>query len=593
LQTLRPYLGNASGVLFSPDGRRLIASCQDTLRVWDAATHPHTFALEGHASWVAAVAFSPDDRYVATGSGDQTVKLWDANTGREVLCLQGHTRGVVGVAISADGRRLASASDDGTVRVWDAASGKMLHVLEGHTGPVWRVAISPDGKRLASASQDGSVRVWDAGTGQPLRSFEGHTGGVWGVAFSPDGRRLAFASGDANHLHSGHTLPTPLAPAPRGNQTVKVWDVATGRETLCLRGNSGSVFDVAFSPNGRRLAAAGTDTTVRLWDTATGHQTQVLQQRNWGRAATFSPDGRRVVSGGVDGTVKLWDADNGQELLALKGHVYPVNNVAFSRDGRKLASASTDGTVKIWEATDLTPERRIEYEARGLVQWLFAKPLPPDEVANAVRNDGTVTEAVRRQAREWVEPRWRIQVHAEAARTVGQMFAKGLLRSEVRAALDADARLRPAVRKAALALAETLLENAQALDHAGWQVVQKPGAGAAAYEHALPRALASARLAGPNRYPGARGVAYYRLGKYREALDALAQAIKVKKANPMNLPFLAMTQHQLGLTKESQATLAQLRQVLRQPEWAMGTEYQEYLREAEELLLAKPASPKR
>jgi WD40 repeat protein len=324
------------------------------------------------------------------------------------------------------------------VRVWDPATGKTIHILKGHTGEVWRVAFSPDGKRLASASQDGSVRVWNAETGHRLRSLEGNTGGVWGVAFSPDGRRVAFASGDPTHRHSGHSFLSPLAPG-RGNQTVRIWDADTGEETLCLQGNTGSVFDVAFSPDGRRLAAACTDRTVRVWDTATGQKVHSLQHRSWVASVIFSPDGRRLASGSKDGTVKVWEARTGQELLTLQGHTHPVDGVAFSRDGRRLASASLDGTVKVWDATEFTPQRLIEHEARGLVQWLFEEsPLPalpvsgagtvgflaspqgqgyllaastllpnrpplPQEVAAAVRRDPTITEAVRQQALDWVQ----------------------------------------------------------------------------------------------------------------------------------------------------------------------------------------------
>jgi hypothetical protein len=379
---------------------------------------------------------------------------------------------------------------------------------------------------------------------------------------------------------------------------VKIWDVATGREVLCLPGNTGSVFDVVFSRDGSRVAAAGTDRTVRLWDTATGQQTHVLQQRNWGRAATFSPDGRRVASGGVDGTVKLWDADTGQELLTLKGHTYPVNKVAFSRDGRKLASASSDGTAKIWDANDLTPERRIEYEARGLVEWLLAKPLPPEAVADAVRKDPTITEPVRQQALAWVQPCWRNRIRAEAARVVVPLFAKGLFRSEVVDGIKADTTLSQPLRQEALTLAESYPENAEALLKASLPVLSHFGAGAASYQLALRQAEAAYRLAPHDAvYVHAFGVAQYHVGKYQDALEKLTLAEKLggnrfQPYYPCNLKFLALAHHQLGRKAEAQAALDRLRQSMQTAEPARLAVVQRYVRETEAVLNTNPAAGK-
>jgi serine/threonine protein kinase len=120
--------------------------------------------------------------------------------------------------------------------------------LVGHAGAVISVAFSPDGQRLASASQDQTVKIWDSATGKELFALKGHAGLVRSVAFSPDGQRLASGSDD---------------------QTVKIWDSATGRELLALNGHAGAVGSVAFSPDGQRLASGGPQ-TVKIWDSATG-----------------------------------------------------------------------------------------------------------------------------------------------------------------------------------------------------------------------------------------------------------------------------------------------------------------------------------
>jgi WD40 repeat protein len=201
--------------------------------------------LTGHTKGVTAVSFSPDGKYVATGSADWTAKVWDADTGKELVTLIGHSRQVSGVAFSPDGKRLATAGLDKTARVWDVASGQLLVTLTGHEYTVAGVAFSPDGKRLATAGQDRTARVWDAASGRELLLLTGHTAPVSAVAFSPDGAFLATASLD---------------------KTAKVWDVLSGRELLTLTTiHTDPVIGVTFSPDGKYLSTVGRDGTLRTF----------------------------------------------------------------------------------------------------------------------------------------------------------------------------------------------------------------------------------------------------------------------------------------------------------------------------------------
>jgi tetratricopeptide (TPR) repeat protein/Tol biopolymer transport system component len=202
------------------------------------------------------------------------------------------------------------------------------------------VVFSGNGTRLASAiGADKTVRVWEAQTGQEILTLKGHTGAVWSVAFSPDGRRIASASRD---------------------ETVKVWDAHSGQEQLTLKGHTGAVSTVVFSPNGKRIVSGGTGHDpktnkiwgeVKVWDAGTGQETLTLKgHTELVRSVCYSPDGRRIASGNQDRTVKVWDAHTGQQALSLKGHTAFVNSVCFSPDGRRIASASEDRTVKVWDA---------------------------------------------------------------------------------------------------------------------------------------------------------------------------------------------------------------------------------------------------
>jgi WD40 repeat protein len=288
------------------------------------------------------------------------LKVWDVSTGQELFSVgngtgQYHSR----PAFSPDGKRLANADTDHTVKVWDVQTGQVLHNLnKGQTQRVLGVAYSADGNRLASASEDGTVKVWDARTGEELFSssigplpqlFRENIGRIPYVAFSPDGKRLATPGPGQVGVRRNQEFEVP--------REVKVWDTQTGRELLTLKGFVGPRPALAFSPDGKRLAASpggsasfGPDVPgeTKVWDTQTGQELFTLKAIFAG--VIFSPDGRRLAgSGGGSRIVKVWDAQTGQELFNLKASGN-VSSLAFSPDGHWLVG-DPGGTLTGWDAT--------------------------------------------------------------------------------------------------------------------------------------------------------------------------------------------------------------------------------------------------
>ncbi|BBD53829.1 WD-40 repeat-containing protein [Planktothrix agardhii NIES-204] len=329
--TLGGHAQGVYGVSFSPDGKFLATGSADrTVKLWDASTGKEIKTLSGHINSVKAVSFSPDGKLLATGSEDKTVKLWNTTTWEEIKTLTGRSS-VHAVSFSPDSKLLATGSADSMVKLWDVSTGKEIKTLTRPTDGVYGVSFSPDGKLLATGSADSMVKLWDVSTGKEIKTLTGHTHLVYGVSFSPDGKFLATGSAD---------------------NTVKLWDVSTGKEIKTLTGHTHSVNAVSFSPDGKFLATGSADNTVKLWDASTGKEIKTLSgHTDWVYGVSFSPDGKTLATGSYDNTVKLWDASTGKEIKTLSGHTYWVKAVSFSPDSKLLATGSYDKTVKLWDAS--------------------------------------------------------------------------------------------------------------------------------------------------------------------------------------------------------------------------------------------------
>ncbi len=296
----------------------------------DQAKQPRTVGT--HSGGVASVHFSPDGKLLASGGGDQTIRVWDVGSGKEINSFRGPSSFTCAVRFSPDGKFLAAAgyetSSGNPIYLYDVATGKELPRLEGHpTGGVRRLAFTPDGKQLVSGGFDGTVRVWDLATGKQVRLIQVEGGTVYCVSISPDGRSLATA----------------------GKDGLRLWDLTTGKNQPRDEMNRHNCVAVTFSPDGK-LLASGDSSSVTLWEAATGKVVNTLRgYRGELSQIVFSRDGRTLYTSSYDRLVRLWEVRTGRLVREAEGHSGWVWGLAVSPDEKTLASCSVDTRLLCWD----------------------------------------------------------------------------------------------------------------------------------------------------------------------------------------------------------------------------------------------------
>ncbi|MHA1896392.1 MAG: TIR domain-containing protein, partial [Promethearchaeota archaeon] len=213
---------------------------------------------KGHTSWVLSVCYSPDGKYIASGSSDKTIKVWEAASGHLVTTLKGHSSSVYSVCYSPDGKYIASGSSDNTIKIWEAASGHLVTTLKGHPSLVWSVCYSPDGKYIVSGSRDKTIKVWEAASGHLVTTLKGHTSRVNSVCYSPEGKYIASNSDD---------------------NTIKVWDIEE-KKVVASYEHYSSVNSVAFSRDGKYLMGGDKYGDVLVWQVPMGDMGAVELKRS-------------------------------------------------------------------------------------------------------------------------------------------------------------------------------------------------------------------------------------------------------------------------------------------------------------------------
>jgi len=327
----------------------------------------------GHAKDVNSVELSQDGSQVLTADINETV-LWDAVTGREVRRFLGS-----GGTLSPNGKQVLTGGRENTARVWDLATGREVRRFyggegtfspdgklvgrrffdaamgtlavrfTGYTETVSSVTLSPDGEQVLTSSSDNTVRVWDVATGREVRRFYGGEG-----KFSPDGKQVLTGSYD-------NTVGRWDVPASAADKIVRFWDVTTGREVRRFTGHADRVHLVEFSPSGTQVLTGSKDNTARLWNAATGQELHAFRgHTGMILSIAFSTNGNQVLTESDDGTVRVWEVATGRELRRVSG-----GNGKFSLDGKNLLTSHSDNTVRLWNIdTGMEVRRYIGHTAK-------------------------------------------------------------------------------------------------------------------------------------------------------------------------------------------------------------------------------------
>ncbi|CAN2040651.1 Peptidase C14 caspase domain-containing protein [Candidatus Magnetomoraceae bacterium gMMP-15] len=333
-------------VMFTNDGRYLISASNDkTIRVWDVRTGTISRIIRGQIGKgdegkIYAAALSPDNEWLAYGGfmKNDEIRLYHFPSGRLVALLKGHSNVVFSLSFSPNSRFLASGSSDDTVRVWNIEDQIQIHKLTGHKDAIYALSWLPDSRRLVSGSDDNTLILWDARKGTKIQKLIGHEDDVQSVAVSPNSKYIASGSLD---------------------KTIRLWDARDGEFIKVLAKQNTQVASLSFSPDSRMVLTGTGDGSGKdichLYSVPSGNELQSFTKHdNIVLATAISPDGRLAATGGGNNNeIYLWDTQTGAVRHKLVGNGKVVWSVGFGSDGESIAwgnewEQSNRGPLQYW-----------------------------------------------------------------------------------------------------------------------------------------------------------------------------------------------------------------------------------------------------
>jgi WD40 repeat protein len=307
-----------TALAFAPDGRNVAASGYHEITLWKTVDGALDRRIAGLCERIHGIAYSRDGKWLAIASGDPgqygVARLWAVEPGKSIKPVRDLAEAqdaVFAVAFSPDNKKLATAGADRIIRVYETESGNLLAQIEDHADWIFDIAFSPDGKRLASASRDKTCKVFDVEKKESLVTFTGHGQPVYTIAFTPDGK--AVTSGGEDNV-------------------VRIWSTdGEAKEVRQIGGFGGTVFKLRYSLDGKALAVCSGDRQVGIFR-ANGDRLSTLQgHADWVYCIAFSPDSKTLASGSWDGELRLWNLADGKPIrtiIAAPGYRLPAKQAA-------------------------------------------------------------------------------------------------------------------------------------------------------------------------------------------------------------------------------------------------------------------------
>lgn len=355
LASLEAHKGPVYRVEVSPDGKLLASSGSDgLLKVWDIARRAEVRAFPGNVSTFEAWAFSPDGKAIATGAGNVVenesharITIWPLGPGtiRHATVPFGprqadRVNAVRHLAYSPDGSLLLSINADGAARFWDPSALKETGGWLELDRPLVAGRFSPDGKQALLAMDDGEVAFYRLSPPEVVARLP-----------VPEGRRvLAFRPGFGGRRFAVATRPGGQVAPDDMAVDVTILDVEKADTLRSLSLRSAYPFDLAFSPDGSRLAVTSTKNEISILDVASGRVVAAARgHEDRVNTLAFTPDGQALVSGSKDRTLRYWDAATGSPLKVLHGHYDAILIVRVVPDGSIVVTGGQDQTVRLWK----------------------------------------------------------------------------------------------------------------------------------------------------------------------------------------------------------------------------------------------------